>query len=95
MKRGAVRLGDYSSGHDGYPPRPSVTASNDTFVNGRGQVRIGDYWATHCSTKHCHDGTQSQGSKSVFVNGRGAARTRDLISCNDYAEECSSDVFLD
>ena len=93
--RGAVRLGDFSSGHQGFPARPAITASIDTLVNNRGQVRIGDYWATHCDDKHCHDGEQSQGSSTVFVNGRGAARTNDMISCNDFASECSSDVFLD
>lgn len=93
--RGAVRLGDYSTGHDGYPQRPSITASDDTLINGRGQVRIADYWTTHCHRKKCHDGTQSEGSTTVFINGRGAARQGDLISCNDHANECSPDVFLD
>lgn len=39
---GIVRLGDYCSGHDGYPPRPNIEASTNVFVNGLGIHRLGD-----------------------------------------------------
>ena len=40
---GIVRLGDYCSGHDGYPPRPNDEASINVFVNSKGVHRVGDH----------------------------------------------------
>ncbi len=40
---GIVRLGDYCSGHGGYPPRPNDEASANVFVNSKGVHRVGDH----------------------------------------------------
>lgn len=52
----AARLQDFCSGHGCYPPRPSISASTDVFVNSRGFHCLGDSWETHCC-KHCHSST--------------------------------------
>lgn len=44
---GVVRLGDMSTGHGCWPGRPSIEASTNVFVNGRGVHRLGDSWAVH------------------------------------------------
>jgi uncharacterized Zn-binding protein involved in type VI secretion len=43
-----VRLGDMSTGHSCFPPRPNTEASPNVFVNGKGVHRVGDAWAIHC-----------------------------------------------
>ena len=92
--RGVVRLGDFSRGEGCFHPKPNIEASTDTFVNGRGQVRVGDAWAHHRCGRKSHGSIQSEGSLDVFVNGQPAARYDDLISCSDRTEECSLDTFI-
>lgn len=87
------RLGDLTTGHDSFPPRPSDSASSDVFINGIGAVRIGDHFALHCNPFTCHDGVESSGSSTVFINGRAAARIGDSISCGDIIAEGSQNVF--
>ena len=91
--KGAVRLNDYSSGHGCFPSKPNIEASNDTFVNGRGAVRVGDAWAIHCCGSSCHSSVSSGGSPNTFINGRRGVRTGDDISCSDSAFDCSPDTF--
>lgn len=91
--RGAVRLNDFSRGHGCFPSKPNIEASTDTFVNGRGSVRFGDAWATHCCGSSCHGSVSSEGSPNVFINGKPGVRIYDMISCSDAAYECSSDTF--
>lgn len=82
---GAVRLGDYvrkicirkSSG-------PFYTASHNTFVNGRGQVRLSDKSVP---------GVAITGSRSHFVNGRPAVRLKDKVVCG-VIQSCSHDTFI-
>ena len=72
--RAVVRLGDICTGHNCFPPRPSVTASTNVSINGRGAVRVGDLWAPHtCETT---PGTQTGGSSTVFVNGLALENSR-------------------
>jgi len=43
----ATRLGDDCTGHGCFPPRPSVGASPNVFVNSKAQVRVTDPYACH------------------------------------------------
>jgi len=89
-----TRLGDMSTGHGSWPPRPSTAASSDVFVNGIAVHRVGDSWAVHCNTKpSCHAGTLASGSGGVFVNGQPVGRIGDSISCGDVVAAGSGDVF--
>jgi uncharacterized Zn-binding protein involved in type VI secretion len=90
----AVRLGDISGGHYPWPPRNNDQASPNVFVNGRGWHRQGDHWPIHCNpVPQCHDGVLSHGSSTVFINGKQAGRNGDPISCGDFADQASPNVF--
>jgi uncharacterized Zn-binding protein involved in type VI secretion len=88
-----VRLGDFSQGHDGFPPRPNDSASPNVFANATPVHRVGDHWLVHCLGPACHDGLQATGSPNVFVNGKPVARIGDLISCGDFNAIGSPNVF--
>jgi uncharacterized Zn-binding protein involved in type VI secretion len=89
---GIVRLGDYCSGHDGWPPRPNIEASETVFVNGLGVHRLGDQWAIHCNDS-CHSGVASSSSLTVFCNSKGVCRVGDSVSCGSTMAEGSTDTF--
>lgn len=89
---GIVRLGDYCSGHDGYPPRPNDEASVNVFVNSKGVHRVGDHWPQHCDDD-CHPGFASTGSSTVFVNSKAVCRIGDLVSCGSTMAQGSTDTF--
>lgn len=75
-----ARLGDLSTGHDGYPPRPAVEASSNVFIDGVGAVRVGDHYDFHNKPVGVnHNGVVASGSTTVFVNGQGLAREGDPI----------------
>jgi uncharacterized Zn-binding protein involved in type VI secretion len=82
---GAIRRGDFviktckfkSSG-------PFYTASNSTFVDGRGQVTVGH---------KALPGMCITGSKSVFVEGKPAAHKMSKVICGKILT-CSSTVFI-
>lgn len=93
MLKPAARLGDMSTGHDGYPPRPAVQASDNVFINNKGAVRLGDKWAVHCR-RSCHDGVSYTGSNVVFINNRAAVRIGDKISCGDTVAQGSTNVYI-
>lgn len=64
----AVRLGDSTTGHNGFPPVPILKGSGSVFVNNIPAVRLGDNHAVHCKPDHgCHDGVVSVGSGNVFI----------------------------
>jgi len=86
---GVTRLGDMSCGVD-CPPTSAIECSGDVFVNGRGVVRVGDAFESHCG----HSRVVSGGSSSVFVNGRQVCRIGDPLSCGDIVCEGSSNVFV-
>lgn len=89
-----TRLGDMTAGHDGFPPRPSIEASEDVFVEGIGAVRVGDAYAIHCnSTPTCHDGRLAEGSSTVFVNGKPVGRVGDPVDCGDTVAFGATTVF--
>lgn len=87
------RLGDYSTGHNGFPPRPNIAASTDVFVNGLGVHRVGDAWAVHTNSSS-HGGVLQVGSPNVFANGKAVGRIGDLISCGDHVRDGSPNVFV-
>jgi uncharacterized Zn-binding protein involved in type VI secretion len=101
----AVRLGDGSTGHDGFKPRPSATSgSTDVFINGQGAVRVSDPWPNHSNPKQSssphvnpHNGVQGTGSATVFVNGLALARIGDTINDENGSKDANSagspDVF--
>jgi uncharacterized Zn-binding protein involved in type VI secretion len=90
----AIRLGDISAGHYPWPPRDNDQASTNVFVNGLGWHRLGDHWLIHCAPPPvCHDGVLSLGSNTVFINNKQAGRIGDPISCGDFANEGSPNVF--
>lgn len=88
-----TRLGDRSTGHSCFPPRPNIEASSDVFINGIASHRQGDAWDVHCCGDSCHDGNLSSGSSTVFVNGKAKCRIGDPVSCGDYSGQGSSNVF--
>lgn len=88
-----VRLNDYCSGHSCWPTRPTITASEDVFVNGRGAHRKTDALAVHCCGLSCHGGTTVQGSPNVFVNGLPIARITDKVDCGSVLLTGSENVF--
>jgi len=90
----AVRLGDLSTGHPPWPPRPNNGASTDVLINNLGAHRVGDTWAIHCAGSSCHVSTQLTGSPNVFVNGRALARVGDDIACGDKNAQGSPNVFV-
>lgn len=88
----AIRVGDMCSGHDGYPPRPCVSGSNNVFINKLPAHRTGDAWASHCK-RSCHTSVMAAGSPTVFVNGIPMARNGDPVVCGSVAVGGSGDVF--
>ncbi len=89
-----TRLGDMCTGHESWPPRESVSASDDVFVNGIGVHRVGDRWAVHCNpTPACHDSVLASSSSNVFVNGKRIGRVGDPVACGSRVATGSSNVF--
>lgn len=89
----AVRLTDLCTGHDCFPPRPNITASENVLINNLGAHREGDSWKEHCCYE-CHPGDQISGSPSVFVNNKPQARVGDFISCGSMNMTGSSNVIV-
>lgn len=88
-----ARLGDKCTGHDSYPPRPSISASSNVFVNGVPVLRVGDSFAVHCDNNgNCHGGQVAAGSSSVFANGSPVARIGDPVSCGSSIASGSGDI---
>lgn len=90
---GITVLGDKCTGHGSFPPRPSIEASSNVMVGGKGVVREGDAWDTHCNSKpSCHDGTVVMASKTVKVNGKGVVRIGDKLDCGSAVAKGSGTV---
>lgn len=83
----ATRIGDLCTGHESFPPRPSISGSSDVFVNDIGSHRVGDLWAPHP-----HDGILISGSASVFVNDAPKGRVGDMVDCGSMVLNGSDDV---
>lgn len=89
----ATRLGDNCTGHDCFPPRPSIQGSPDVYTNAIQQVRVGDAFDKHCCGS-CHPGNLAAGSGSVYVNSQPAGRIGDQVNCGSRVAIGSSTVFI-
>lgn len=92
MVQAVARLGDFSTGHGCWPPRPNDESSSNVYVNGLGVHRKTDHWMPHTCVS-THDGELSEGSSTVFVNGLECGRIGDPISCGDFVRDGSPNVF--
>lgn len=82
----AIRRGDFViSTCNHIPSGPFITASTDKFVNGRGQVRVGD---------KSIPGIAITGSRSVFVDGRPAVFLPSKVICGRIRGPGSIDTFI-
>jgi len=90
----AARLGDVCTGHDCFPPRPSITASLDTFIDGIPALRMGDKYDVHCCLNNCHNGVVIGGDFTTFINGLPAARVGDPIECGSFIATGSFSTFI-
>jgi len=87
MGKPVTRIGDKTTGHGPYKPRPATGGSGDVFVNGIAVNRVGDGWAPHGASPayngdpHPGEGnhTTSAGSGTVFANGKAVARIGDPV----------------
>ena len=80
----AVRRLDFVVNICGGPSGTFFTASNSSFVDGRGQVRVGDKSVP---------GVCITGSRSVFVDGRPAAHIFSKVVCGRITT-ASNNTFL-
>lgn len=90
---GIVRVGDLSTGHGNFPPRPVITGSDSVFLNGLPVVRVGDVWAEHCDNSSCHLCNQAVGSSTGFVNGMPLVTQGMATGCGDFVAIGSTDTF--
>lgn len=88
----ASRVGDMCTGHGCFAPRPSLTGSDNVFINTIPAHRVGDVWKEH-SCVSTHDSTLAQGSATVFVNGVSLGRVGDLVACGSTIATGSDNVF--
>lgn len=92
----AGQKGNLCTGHGTWPPRPSISGSDNVTIEGKSALRKGDGYAVHCSTVKpypCHAGSQAKGSSTVFVNNKPLARVGDDVSCGGSLAEGASTVF--
>lgn len=86
MKRGIARVGDMTSGHDGYPGTPIITGSGTMFCDGKAIACTGDICADHDKPKgHNHTPIITGGSSFFTIDGKPAAMTGSEVSgggCN-------------
>lgn len=68
--------------------RPSITASHNVMINGRGAHRIGDLWLRRGRT------VSATGSPTVFVNSRPLVRVGDLVCDGAIVITGSHNVFV-
>ena len=95
----AARFNDICTGHECFPPRKNIQASEDVFINLRGAHRQGDAWEVHCCTHPdephgCHSSVLASGSSSVYINGKQAGRIDDPIACGGRVATGSDDVII-
>jgi hypothetical protein len=94
--RGVVRMGDFSLGHDGFPPKRAIEGSPDVITNNRPTVRVGDAWDVHCKIgAGCHGSVGIAGAPHVFANNKHVMRVGDPLDDGDKANEGSPNVFAE
>jgi hypothetical protein len=100
MTKPVTRVGDKTTGHSTYKPRPATGGSGDVFVNNTAVNRVGDGWAAHGGDPayqgdpHPGEGnhTTAAGSGKVFANNKAVARIGDPVE-DDTIAAGSSNVF--
>ena len=88
MGRGIARVGDMTSGHDGYPGTPIITGSNTMFCDGKGIACKGDRCSDHDKSHgHNHTPIITGGSSFFIVDGRSVAMVGSEVAgnCNSSA----------
>lgn len=87
MKRGIARVGDMTSGHDGYPGTPIITGSGTMFCDDKAIACVGDICADHNKSKgHNHTPVITSGSSFFTIDGKPVAMVGSEVSGN-----CNSD----
>jgi len=86
MAQPVTRLGDKTTGHGPYKPRPSTGSSLNVKVNNKGVVRLDDTWAPHGGDPAYKGdphpgqiGNTTAASKTVFVNNKPITRIGDAV----------------
>src|SRR5574344_403205 len=73
MSNKAATIGDIGTDHDGFPPTPIITGSQDIIIDYKPAARVGDALAPHAKPKSSpHARTITTGSSTVFFNGKPA-----------------------
>ena len=86
MGRGIARVGDMTSGHDGYPGTPIITGSNTMFCDGKAIACVGDICQDHDKSHgHNHTPIITGGSSFFTVDGRPVA-----VVGSEVAGNCNS-----
>jgi len=94
-----TRVGDLSTGHEGYPPSAVTIPNNSTvYANGILVAVQGGSFATHVKPKnppHLEgaDRVITGGSGTVFVEGKPVTRIGDDIADGDASAQGSPNVF--
>lgn len=73
--------GSLCSGHDGFPPRPSVQGQPLFKVNGVAVHCDGMVWAEHSKPDNPPHGGVGIGSKNFTINGAKVCVVGDVVSC--------------
>ncbi len=82
MSNKAATIGDIGTDHDGFPPTPIITGSQDIIIDYKPAARVGDALAPHAKPKSSpHARTITTGSSTVFFNGKAAAITGSEVNC--------------
>jgi uncharacterized Zn-binding protein involved in type VI secretion len=87
-------LGMLCTGHDGFPPRPSIEGSDFVTIDGIPVVTVDHKWDIHCNDT-CHPGTSKEGSSFVTIDGKAVMRKDDLIDCGSFVDETVDWVDID
>jgi uncharacterized Zn-binding protein involved in type VI secretion len=87
VKKGVARVGDMTSGHDGYPGTPIITGSATMLCDGKGIACAGDRCEDHDKSHgHRHTPIVTGGSSFFTVDGRPVA-----VVGSEVAGNCSSE----
>jgi uncharacterized Zn-binding protein involved in type VI secretion len=92
---GVVRENDLTAGHGCFVPEIPVTWSPNVYANNRKVIRNGDMRKVHpCPGDGAHPGVYI-GQHKVFVNNTDIQIKGDPLSCGDFCDMCSLNVFVE
>lgn len=88
-------IGCFCTGHGCFPPRPAISGSPDTYVNGINVLLAPETWfAVHCCPGNgCHPAPLATGNPTVLVNSLPIGRIGDLVGCGSLIAEGSFDTY--